>query len=648
VTENAIDISGYTKVNPTSLTSTLNATNNIFIFYYIANSDISYTIRYYLEGTAIKIAEDDIVTGRTMNVSTSVTAKPFAGYTIISNSPLTARLNATANVFVFYYRANTDISYIVHYYLTGTTVKIANDKTVADQVMGASITESAISITGYTAVVPTSITADLNAVNNEFVFYYKANTNEYDLTIVIIGKGTSTPAGGTHSYTSDTVVNLIATPDNGWKFSAWDNTNSDFTISSSVIMTSDKTVTLYFTPPYQAYGFSYSPYTQSGQNPNYGTVISETQIRNHLSMIQPYTQWIRTYGTTNGLEHVGKIAHEMNLQVAAQAWLSKDEVSNQQQITNLINIGKNNEADLLIVGSEVLLRGDLTETQLINYINTVKTAVPGIQVTTADTYGELLAHPNVMAVCDVIMVHYYPFWEGVGLDDAVYKINLWHQQVLSAAGSKSVIVGETGWPSAGNTIGSAVPSVENAQAYFINFVSWARVTNTPYMYFEVFDEPWKTSEGAVGPHWGVWQSDGTLKAGMERVFNGETVVNNWDGDIIGGPGIAEIFFTSVPSIGSSSVLEGTVLHVKPSEYAVVVYIKVGNGWWIKPYDIQPFTAINKDGTWACNIVTGGNDGQATEIAAYLIPKTYNPPIITGLPLPMELDTNAVAKITETR
>ena len=48
---------------------------------------------------------------------------------------------------------------------------------------------------------------------------------------------------------------------------------------------------------------------------------------------------------------------------------------------------------MLIVGSEVLLRSDLTESQLIGYINQVKQAVPDVPVATADVYGELIAHP---------------------------------------------------------------------------------------------------------------------------------------------------------------------------------------------------------------------------------------------------------------
>jgi len=392
------------------------------------------------------------------------------------------------------------------------------------------------------------------------------------------------------------------------------------------------------------------PYTKDGQNPDLGTQVSEAQIRELIGIIAPYTQWIRTFGCTNDLEVVGKIAHEYGLKIAVGAWLSKDLSANEAEIASLINIGKAGEADLLIVGSEVLLRNDLTEAQLIDYINRVKSAVPGIPVATADTYGELLSHPAVMAAGNVVLPNYYPYWEGVNVTKAVVFIHQKHKEIIAAAGGKQIIVSESGWPSAGDAKGEAVPSPENASFFFLNFVSWAQATDTSYFYFEAFDEPWKiANEGAVGAHWGVWDKNGVMKPGMKDVFDGETMPDNWsDSDIPGGPGTPEINFTYVPPYGSSDYLEGQVWHIKTSEYRVAVYIKVRGGWWTKPYWSSPLTNIHYDGGWVCDIVTGGVDEEATEIAAFLVPAGYNPPSMSGGDtLPSELDT-AVAKALVTR
>jgi hypothetical protein len=108
----------------------------------------------------------------------------------------------------------------------------------------------------------------------------------------------------------------------------------------------------------------------------------------------------------------------------------------------------------------------------------------------------------------------------------------------------------------------------------------------------------------------------------------------------------QIHFTYVPAYGSFNNLEGEVKGVKPSSYNVAVYIYVVGGWWTKPYWAEPLTAINHDGSWSCDITTGGVDENATEIRAYLVPKGYNPPLAYGEEkLSPELTKHSVARIS---
>jgi hypothetical protein len=80
--------------------------------------------------------------------------------------------------------------------------------------------------------------------------------------------------------------------------------------------------------------------------------------------------------------------------------------------------------------------------------------------------------------------------------------------------------------------------------------------------------------------------------------------------------------------------------LNPADYKVAVYIKVGNGWWIKPYFNTPTTPIGLDGKWSCDITTGGNDTSATQIAVFLIPSTFTPIGAGGGALPQETINNA--------
>lgn len=110
-----------------------------------------------------------------------------------------------------------------------------------------------------------------------------------------------------------------------------------------------------------------------------------------------------------------------------------------------------------------------------------------------------------------------------------------------------------------------------------------------------------------------------------------------------------IEFTSVPAYGSYVNLKGVVRDVDPEKVRVAVYIRVFGGWWTKPYWDAPATPIAPDGTFSVNITTGGQDDQASDVVALLIPAEYYPPGLRGEPeLPAELLQKALARTDVTR
>ena len=396
----------------------------------------------------------------------------------------------------------------------------------------------------------------------------------------------------------------------------------------------------------KVYGLGVSPYVD-GQDPNVGSQISLAQLTARLQIVANHTVWVRSFGSTHGLENFGMIAHSLGLKAAVGAWLSRDTAANNLEIANAIAQANAGNADVVIVGSEVLLRNDLTEAQLIAYINQVRQQIPAnIPVGTADVYGKLLEHPGVINASSVVLPNFYPYWEGKPVNTAIATLHRQYQQIVAVAGGKPVVISETGWPSAGNTICNAVPSPENAAFYFLNFVSWAKANNVGYFYFDALDENWKSAyEGPQGAHWGIFTADGVLKPGMQAVFDGQTIADNWtNAGVPGGAGTPQINFVFVPPFGSSDNLFGQVLHVNTDDYRVAVYIQVAGGWWTKPTFASPVTTIELDGSWECDITTGGNDTSATKIVAFLIPKSFAPPQMAGGPtLPSTLDQNAAAK-----
>ena len=257
------------------------------------------------------------------------------------------------------------------------------------------------------------------------------------------------------------------------------------------------------------HGISFSPYVE-GQGP--GTQVSEKQIRERLARVQPYVNWVRSFSCAEGHEMIPAIAAENGLKTMVGVWLGDDHEQNEIEVTNAIDIAKAGHADILAVGNEVLLRGDLPENELIGYINRVKQAVPNTVVGYVDAYFEFSDHPRVSEACDVILANCYPFWEGCPTEHALLYMKEMYRRAVRAANGKKVIISETGWPNVGTATKGAVPSYENAIKYFIDTYRWAEEDQIEIFYFSSFDEAWKVgAEGDVGAYWGLWDKDGDLK-----------------------------------------------------------------------------------------------------------------------------------------
>ena len=257
------------------------------------------------------------------------------------------------------------------------------------------------------------------------------------------------------------------------------------------------------------HGISFSPYVE-GQGP--GTQIDEGQIRDRLDHIKSNINWIRSFSCTEGNELIPKIAKENGLKTMVGVWLNDDLENNEKELANAIEVAQAGYVDILAVGNEVLLRGDLTEDQLIDYINRAKEALPQLQVGYVDAYYEFEDHPRVADVCDVILANCYPFWEGCSADYSLLYMKDMYRRAVKAAKGKKVIITETGWPNVGTAERGAEPSYDNAIKYFINTYLWAEEDNLDIFYFSSFDETWKIEEeGDVGAYWGLWNKDGQLK-----------------------------------------------------------------------------------------------------------------------------------------
>ncbi|MBT8434357.1 MAG: glycosyl hydrolase [Gammaproteobacteria bacterium] len=280
-------------------------------------------------------------------------------------------------------------------------------------------------------------------------------------------------------------------------------------IDFSQLSRADKIALLQRVLKRKIHGISFSPYLD-GQSP--GIHISEQQIRERLAIIQPYTRWIRSFSCIDGNQETPRIAHEMGLKTMVGIDLGEDLEENEAGLANGIAVAQAGHADIFVVGNENLLRQDLTEQQLLEYIRRAKEAVPGVPVSFVDAYFLFENHPAVAEAVDVLLVNCYPFWESCALEYSLVYMKEMYRRAQRVANGKPVIISETGWPTTGTPFGSAVPSYDNALEYFINTYQWAEEEGIEIFYFSSFDESWKVgAEGDVGAYWGLWDKDGNLK-----------------------------------------------------------------------------------------------------------------------------------------
>ena len=185
------------------------------------------------------------------------------------------------------------------------------------------------------------------------------------------------------------------------------------------------------------HGICFSMY-ENDQKP--GDIIYGEQVNRRIQILKPYAKWVRSFSCIEGNEHIPRIAHQNGMKTLVGAWLSNDLELNEKEIESLIALAKEGCVDIAAVGNEVMYRKDLTEDQLIDYINRVKEALPNIPVGYVDAYYEFSHRPRITEICDVILTNCYPYWEGTNQEYALSHMKSMYHQAKSVANGKKVII----------------------------------------------------------------------------------------------------------------------------------------------------------------------------------------------------------------
>jgi len=369
------------------------------------------------------------------------------------------------------------------------------------------------------------------------------------------------------------------------------------------------------------YCLSYAPF-QGSQTPlDPTTMIPAAQIEADIARLAKITGCVRTYSTDYGIDQVPAIAARHGLKVLQGLWLSPNAAKNKVQVADAIRLANSYPGTIIavVVGNEVLLRGEMSATDLAATIRAVKAQVK-VPVTYADVWEFWLRNRDVAAAADFITIHILPYWEDFPIParDAAAHVDAIRRKVARAFAPKEVIIGEVGWPSQGRMREGALPSPANQARVIQDVLAVAARDKFRVNVIEAFDAPWKRAqEGVVGGHWGLLDD-----ANREPKFRWRASVSNhpqWKLQAAGGMVFALILF------GAAFVARRNGNEAKLTTWlAVSVNALVGGvliGWTLANVPIESIGW----GGWARSL--------ALATIAVLAPVALSAAIMRGTPTP---------------
>jgi glucan 1,3-beta-glucosidase len=340
---------------------------------------------------------------------------------------------------------------------------------------------------------------------------------------------------------------------------------------------------------------SYAPF-RGDQTPLVPSIhIPAEQIAEDLAQLAKISECVRTYSIENGLDQVPELAAKIGLKVIQGIWLSSNRQKNSVQVATGIRLAKEFPATItaLVVGNEVLLRGEMTQSDLAATIRSVKAQVT-VPVTYADVWEFWLRYREIYDAVDFITIHILPYWEDfpIRAKYAAGHVEQIRRRMEVAFPGKEILIGETGWPSAGRMRDAALPSRVNQARVVAEILDLAKRENFRVNLIEAYDQPWKRElEGTMGGYWGLFDS---LRRALK--YPPGIAISNypyWKLQMAGGMALAILVFAvawltlrrrpwtprlaSWIAVGISATTAGTLLGVAADK---MLYESYGLGGWL--------------------------------------------------------------------
>src|SRR6201994_4383430 len=256
---------------------------------------------------------------------------------------------------------------------------------------------------------------------------------------------------------------------------------------------------------------SYAPFRDAQTPLVPATQVPPEQIARDLEQLAKISNCVRTYSIENGLDRVPELAGKVGLKVIQGIWLGSNRLKNLAQISTAVALAKEYPGVItsLVVGNEVLLRGEMTTSDLAATIRSVKAQV-AIPVTYADVWEFWLRNREIYEAVDFVTIHILPYWEDfpIRAKYAAAHVDAIRKRMAVAFPAKEILIGETGWPSEGRMREGALPSRTNQARVVSEILELAKKENFRVNLIEAYDQPWKRQlEGTVGGYWGLFDSE---------------------------------------------------------------------------------------------------------------------------------------------
>ncbi|RYP39935.1 hypothetical protein DL768_010691 [Monosporascus sp. mg162] len=259
------------------------------------------------------------------------------------------------------------------------------------------------------------------------------------------------------------------------------------------------------------WGTTYTPY-----EPETGLCMSKEEVEKDIEdLASKGIKVVRTYSTDcNTLEYVGDACEKYGIDMMVGVFVdgpgcTAGDSKIAEQITALKNWGKWEMVPLIVVGNEAVINGFCTPQQVAELIETCKHEFNGYTgpYTTAETvniWQQEDAKTFLCPVVDVIGTNAHAFFNyETSASEAGTFVKSQLDLVSSICGNKEGIVLETGWPSQGTSLGSAVAGVTE-QAIAIKSI--VKECGDKAILFSLYDDKWKSGStqcGVCEQHWGI-------------------------------------------------------------------------------------------------------------------------------------------------